>query len=77
MPVLLVSGWFDPVTPPETAERVAATLTNARHLVVRNEAHGAGFGCARPAVLHVLEKATLEGLPPVCEGVTNLFSPPR
>jgi pimeloyl-ACP methyl ester carboxylesterase len=73
-PVLLLSGWFDPVTPPQTGERVAASLPNARHLVIRNEAHGAGFGCARPAVLHVLETATLQGLPGVCRGVTNLFS---
>lgn len=75
-PVLLVSGWFDPVTPPETADRAAERLTNVRHLVIRNEAHGAGFGCARPAVLHVLKNATLEGLPPVCEGVRGLFPNP-
>ena len=78
VPVLLVSGWFDPVTPPETAMRVAARLPNARQLVVRNEAHGAGFGCAAPAVLYVLTKGTLNGLPTVCEGVVNLFdSAPR
>jgi pimeloyl-ACP methyl ester carboxylesterase len=73
-PALLLSGWFDPVTPPETGERVAAGLPNGRHLVVRNEAHGAGFGCALPATLHVLVKGTLEGLPAVCAGVTNLFA---
>ncbi len=77
VPTLLLSGWFDPVTPPETGERVAASLTNARHLVIRNEAHGAGFGCARPAVIHVLTNATLEDLPPVCAGVTNLFPAAR
>ena len=30
-PVLLLSGSVDPVTPPEYAERAAATLRNARH----------------------------------------------
>ncbi len=74
IPTLLLSGWFDPVTPPETAARVAAALPNHRHIVVRNEAHGAGFGCARDATLHVLTKATLDGLPAVCDSVTNLWS---
>ena len=32
-PVLLVSGYFDPVTPPAMAERVAAMLAHARHIV--------------------------------------------
>ena len=73
IPTLLLSGWFDPVTPPPNAERVARGLGNAVHLIVRNEAHGSGFGCARPAVLHVLTGATLAGLPPVCQAVTNLW----
>ncbi len=72
-PVLLLSGWFDPVTPSRTGEAVARLLPNSRHLVVRDEAHGAGFRCARRAVLHVLVKATLEGLPGVCRGVMGLW----
>ncbi|MFN0180584.1 MAG: alpha/beta fold hydrolase [Gemmatimonadales bacterium] len=74
VPVLLVSGWFDPVTPASYAERVAATLPRSRHILVRNEAHGSTFGCARPAVIHALTEGTLEGLPSVCDGVTNLWS---
>jgi len=77
VPVLLISGWFDPVTPPEAAERVRAHLTNVHHLVVRNEGHGSEFGCARPAVLQFLETGSLAGLPAVCEGVTNLFEAPN
>jgi pimeloyl-ACP methyl ester carboxylesterase len=77
VPTLLVTGWFDPVTPPETAERVGRELPVHQVLMVRNEAHGAGFGCARPAVLHVLVKGTLEGVPSVCEGVTNLWAKPQ
>jgi pimeloyl-ACP methyl ester carboxylesterase len=72
-PVLLVSGWFDPVTPPSFGEAVARHLPNSKHFVVRNEAHGAAFGCAMPALLYFLERATLVGLPSVCDGVTNLF----
>ncbi|HEX9892385.1 MAG TPA: alpha/beta hydrolase, partial [Gemmatimonadales bacterium] len=66
VPTLLVSGYFDPVTPPEMAERVARHLPVHRHLVDSAAHHGASFGCARPAVLHVLSRGTLEGLPVVC-----------
>jgi pimeloyl-ACP methyl ester carboxylesterase len=75
VPTLVVSGWFDPVTPPETGALVARHLPVSRHLVVRNQAHGAGFGCARPAVIYVLTQGTLDGLPEVCQSVTNLWSP--
>ncbi len=42
-PVLLVSGWIDPVTPPEIAAEVARTLPNSLHLVLRDGGHGS-FG---------------------------------
>lgn len=66
IPTLLVSGYFDPVTPPETGERVARHLPIHRHIVDSAAHHGASFGCARPAVLHVLAKGTLEALPEAC-----------
>jgi pimeloyl-ACP methyl ester carboxylesterase len=46
-PALLLSGEFDPVTPPAYAERVIETgLTNARHLIGRGQGHGiAAVGC--------------------------------
>jgi len=66
VPVLLLSGAFDPVTPPEFAERVARTLPLARHLVSPTGGHGTVAGCARAAALHVLVKGTLNGMPDVC-----------
>jgi len=39
VPVLLVSGNLDPVTPPEWAESVARHLTNSRHVVLPSGAH--------------------------------------
>jgi hypothetical protein len=39
LPVLLLSGEFDPVTPPRYADQVLATLTNARHLVGKGQGH--------------------------------------
>jgi pimeloyl-ACP methyl ester carboxylesterase len=66
VPTLLVSGYFDPVTPPEMAERVARHLPMHRHIVDSLGHHGSSFGCAWSAVLYVLEKGTLDGMPAVC-----------
>lgn len=68
-PVLLLSGYYDPSTPPHVAEKVARHLPNSRHIVVRNEGHGAGFSCARQVVTDFLIHASLEGLGPACEDV--------
>lgn len=40
LPVLLLSGDFDPITPPAYAERLRPTLSNARHVVFPAGAHG-------------------------------------
>lgn len=66
VPTLLVSGWFDPVTPPQFAERVARSLPESRLLVSPSTAHGSVFGCAGPAAAHVLASGTFEGMPEVC-----------
>jgi len=66
IPTLLVSGLFDPVTPPRIADRVARYLPVARHLVDSASHHGSSFGCARPAVMYVLKEGTLDGAPEVC-----------
>ena len=39
VPVLIVSGLMDPVTPPEWAEEVARHLPNSRHVILRHGAH--------------------------------------
>lgn len=39
VPVLVLSGEFDPVTPPRYGDEIAKTLPNARHLVVRGQGH--------------------------------------
>ena len=66
VPVLLLSGELDPVTPPEFGERVARSLPRSRHIVVPGGAHGSGAGCPLPAVLHALGEGTLDRLPNVC-----------
>jgi pimeloyl-ACP methyl ester carboxylesterase len=38
-PVLLISGLFDPSTPPQYGDAVAQNLRHSRHIVVRNGSH--------------------------------------
>ena len=66
VPVLLVSGEFDPVTPPDFGERVARSLPRSRHIIAPDGAHGSSAGCPRAAVLHVLKEGTLDGMQEVC-----------
>jgi pimeloyl-ACP methyl ester carboxylesterase len=67
IPVLVISGYYDPSTPASLGDAVASHLSNSRHIVVRNESHGAEFGCAREAAVQFLTTGSLEGLGPVCE----------
>jgi pimeloyl-ACP methyl ester carboxylesterase len=67
VPTLLLSGFFDPVTPPTFGELVGRTLTDSRHIVVPDGGHGVAGRCARPAVLHLLTTGTLVGLPSACD----------
>ena len=66
-PVLLLSGEADPVTPPEYAERVAAHLSNARHLVGPGQGHGMlGVGCIPRLVTDFVKDPSLESLDGEC-----------
>lgn len=67
VPVLLVSGKYDPVTPPEFGDRIAKSLPVARHIVVQNSGHGSASACPRAAVLHLLKTGTFDGMPEVCK----------
>jgi pimeloyl-ACP methyl ester carboxylesterase len=66
VPTLLVSGAFDPVTPPAFADRVAQSLPVSLSITDPAGSHGSSLGCALPAVLYVLERGTLGGAPPAC-----------
>ena len=39
LPVLILSGEFDPVTPPRYGDEVQRALPNSRHLIVRGQGH--------------------------------------
>lgn len=40
LPVLLISGWFDPITPPSLAEEASQHLPASTHIVSRTRGHG-------------------------------------
>lgn len=63
---LLLSGWFDPSTPPAFAERVAQSLPRSRLIVSPSTSHGSVAGCAQPAAVHLLASGSFTGMPEVC-----------
>lgn len=67
VPVLLLSGALDPVTPPSWAEDARRTLPNSLHLSLPGVGHGTGaFGCIRNLISTFLDRASVEGLDTTC-----------
>ena len=58
LPVLLLSGDADPITPPRYAEMAAVDLTNARHLIGRQQGHGQlSVGCTHRLIAKFVDSA--------------------
>jgi pimeloyl-ACP methyl ester carboxylesterase len=75
VPVLILSGEADPVTPPEYGAAVAATLSNSLHLVAPGQGHGVMIrGCVSDLAADFIASGTLEGLDVDC--VEELAAPP-
>ena len=67
VPVLLLSGENDPVTPPRYGEQVAASLPRALHVRVPGMGHNVfGRGCVPEIVTSFIEGEALEDIDPVC-----------
>jgi pimeloyl-ACP methyl ester carboxylesterase len=67
IPVLLLSGDADPITPPRYAELAAERLTNARHLVGREQGHGQAIvGCTPRIVADFISEPTPSDLDVDC-----------
>ena len=67
VPVLLISGELDPVTPPSNAEAAAKTLTHSRTLVVPGEGHGVIMrGCVPKLAAEFFDKGTADGMDASC-----------
>jgi len=70
VPVLILTGEWDPVTPPANGDRVAKTLTNSLHVVVPHGAHGLdgleGVDCIDNLIVKFIEGGTNKGLDTAC-----------
>jgi pimeloyl-ACP methyl ester carboxylesterase len=75
VPVLVLSGELDPVTPPAWGESVLPHLPNSKHIVVPATGHGAiTTGCGMRMAHAFIERASAEGLDTSC--VQALKRPP-
>ncbi|RDZ26551.1 alpha/beta hydrolase [Lysobacter silvisoli] len=67
LPTLVLSGEFDPVTPPRYGEQVLKGLPNGRHLVLRGQGHGSfASGCMPKLMGQFLESADAKSLNAKC-----------
>lgn len=67
LPMLILSGEDDPVTPPRYGDEIAKTLPNARHLVLPGQGHSVlGIGCAPKLLAQFLETADAKSLDASC-----------
>jgi len=69
IPTLLVSGEMDPVTPPAYGERLLATLSNARHVVLPGGGHTDAFrggNCINRIVNQFIKEPDLQALDTTC-----------
>ncbi|MBW3568064.1 MAG: alpha/beta hydrolase [Proteobacteria bacterium] len=67
VPVLLLSGEADPVTPPDNAKAVAKHFSNSRHLVAPGQGHGIAWrGCAPKLMATFLADRDPQGLDAAC-----------
>ena len=67
LPVLLLSGERDPVTPPAYATQAAGTFANSLNLVARGQAHSVMKNvCFREITTEFIDKGTVEDLDTSC-----------
>lgn len=78
VPVLIISGYMDPVTPPEWGEDVARHLPNSRHVVIRHLAHNfdglSNIECLDNLILEFYAKGDAKALNTTC--VSQMLPPP-
>ncbi len=75
VPVLMLSGEADPITPPWHAEELRASLSNSLDLIFKGMGHGNGTSdCARRIMESFIETASTSGLDVTC--VKSVEPPP-
>ncbi len=75
IPTLLISGQYDPATPPVYGEQVKRLLPNSRHVVVENASHSFDNmrGCVETIVCDFIRKGNLQSVDVSC--VENIAFP--
>ena len=70
VPVLILTGELDPVTPPSNGDAVAKTLKNSLHIVVPHGAHGLGglenIDCILRLTAEFVERGSTQGIDTSC-----------
>ncbi len=67
VPVLILSGGLDPVTPPAYGAAVAATLRNSRHIIARGYGHIVSpHACGPRLIAAFVDDPSFAKLPPTC-----------
>ncbi len=78
VPVLILSGAWDPVTPPQNGAAVARSLSRSLHAVVPHGGHGfdglTGADCVTRLQIDFVERGTTSGLDTGC--VARIARPP-
>jgi pimeloyl-ACP methyl ester carboxylesterase len=69
-PVLIMTGEWDPVTPPSQGDAVAKALPNSLHIVVNDGAHGfsglLGIDCIERVMTQFVERGSVKDLDTSC-----------
>lgn len=66
-PILILSGEFDPITPPQYGDQVLANFSNAKHIVAQGQGHGVIIrGCIPKVLLDFVESGTFADLDTSC-----------
>jgi pimeloyl-ACP methyl ester carboxylesterase len=66
LPVLIINGERDPVTPPDFGKRAAVALTNSLHVIVPFGAHGGSSDCIENLQRELIKKGSIQGLDTSC-----------
>jgi pimeloyl-ACP methyl ester carboxylesterase len=79
VPVLLISGERDSVTPPEFADHASRFMTNRLHVVLPRGSHGGSGECIDNLIRDFTDRASVQGLDPSCamtvDGPTRFMKP--
>jgi len=76
LPVLVLSGEYDPATPPRYGLEIVKTLPNGRHLILPGQGHAVlGIGCMPKLFAQFMEKAEAKSLDEQCLKRLNATPP--